>query len=101
MTWRTGGPGGVELFGQTAQLTIENAVWGDISAGGSSGPTRNQVLMELDVILTQKTRALDQDPEARNHIEVLQQVRSCLILLNAELADGLNFCLVTNYGSRI
>lgn len=77
VTWRTGGPGGVELFGQNAQLTIERAVWGDVSSGSSSGPTRNQVLMELDVILTQKTRALDlnsADRDARNHVEVLHQV---------------------------
>lgn len=76
MTWRTGGPGGVELFGKTAQQTIERAVWGDISSG-SSGPTQSQVLMELDVILAQKTRAVDQNPsdaESRSHIEVLHQV---------------------------
>jgi len=77
VTWRTGGPGGVELFGQTVQLTIERAIWGDTSSG-LSGPTPNQVLIELDVILAQKTRAVDQNPadtESKSHIEVLQQVR--------------------------
>lgn len=76
MTWRTGGPGGIELFGQNAQLQIERAVWGDVSSG-TQGPTPNQVLIELDVILTQKTRAVAQNPadmESRSHIEVLQQV---------------------------
>jgi pre-mRNA cleavage complex 2 protein Pcf11 len=76
VTWRTGGPSGVELFGQTVQLTIERVVWGDMSSG-SSGPTPNQVLIELDVILAQKTRAVDQNPadmESKSHIEVLQQV---------------------------
>ena len=77
VTWRTGGPSGVELFGQTVQLTIERVVWGDMSSG-SSGPTPSRVLIELDVILAQKTRAVDQNPtdmESRSHIEVLQQVR--------------------------
>lgn len=77
VTWRTGGPSGVELFGHTVQLAIERSVWGDMSSG-SSGPTANQVLIELDVILAQKNRAVDQNPadsESRSHIEVLQQVR--------------------------
>lgn len=80
VTWRTGGPGGVELFGHGNQVSIERAVWGDHTSPGSgvSGPTRSQVLMELDVILTQKTRAVQlnaRDVESRTHIDVLHQVR--------------------------
>ena len=76
MTWHTGGPGGIER-GQTVQLTISRAIWGDLSSG-LSGPTLNQVLIELDVILAQKTCAVDQNPadtESKSQIEVLQQVR--------------------------
>lgn len=83
VTWRTGGPGGVELFGLNNQNTIQRAVWGNhtsASPGGAPvGPTRSQVLMELDVILAQKTRAVQVNPadsEGRTHIEVLHQVRS-------------------------
>ncbi|KAF8308156.1 hypothetical protein DL93DRAFT_2171317 [Clavulina sp. PMI_390] len=79
VTWRTGGPGGTELFGKNAQLTVENAIWGDHSSSSSSGPTRNQVLMELDVNLAQKTRSLEQNPrdtETRSHIDVLHQLRA-------------------------
>ena len=43
VTWCTGGPGGIE------QLTISRAIWGDMSSG-LSGPTPNQVLIELDVL---------------------------------------------------
>ncbi|KAF9514172.1 hypothetical protein BS47DRAFT_901369 [Hydnum rufescens UP504] len=89
VTWRTGGPGGVELFGANAQLNIEGAVWGNV-ASGSSGPTQSQVLIELDVILAQKTRALEQNPadsEARNHIEVLQQLRTMVQLSAMSKAD--------------
>ena len=89
VTWRTGGPGGVELFGASAQLNIERAVWGDV-ASGSTGPTQSQVLIELDVILAQKTRTIEQNPadvEARNHIEVLQQVCCASFGLHCHFID--------------
>lgn len=34
LTWRTGGPGGKELFGIGAQVAIERGIWG----GGSAEP---------------------------------------------------------------
>lgn len=104
VTWRTGGPGGAELFGREAQSMIESNVWGDATVRpsslsrsssanrrptllrvkqngfhtGASGPSRAQVLTELEVILAQKTRALEINPYdtlASNHLEVLRQVR--------------------------
>ena len=99
VTWRTGGPGGVEPFGQTVQLTISRAIWGDMSSG-LSGPTPNQVLIELDVILAQKTRAVDQNPadtESKSQIEVLQQVRLFQVIFF--LISSHASLLVAKYGA--
>jgi len=76
VTWRTA-HSGAELFGSGPQQTIERAVWGD-SASGRSGPTQSQVLIELDVILAQKAKAVESNPadlESRTHIDVLHQLR--------------------------
>ena len=73
VTWRTGGPHGIELFTAPVQKEIEGFVWGS----RTTGPTQNQVLLELDVILAQKNRAVYENPtdsESRGHIEVLNQV---------------------------
>ncbi|KDQ20713.1 hypothetical protein BOTBODRAFT_26732 [Botryobasidium botryosum FD-172 SS1] len=85
VTWRTGGPGGVELFGREAQMSIEARVWGNGAQQASSdldvassGPSRSQVLTELEVILAQKTRAVEINPNdtlALGHVDVLRQLR--------------------------
>jgi len=113
VTWRTGAPGGRELFGPQAQIAIENNVWnGAVSVNatpryhpyprpsrhslptsfrsqsastGSSGPTKAQVLTELDVILTQKTRAVEINPYdhvSAGHVDTLNQVRHHSSLTN-------------------
>lgn len=92
VTWRTGGPGGVELFGAENQATIERSVWGGnvscsfipsqirtqskLQSATSSGPTRSQVLTELEVVLAQKVRAVEMNPfdtAASGHVDVLHQ----------------------------
>lgn len=100
VTWRTA-QYGRELFGSTAQGTIERGVWGSgaADAEGVAGPSKvrcllliiaisltvfsqarpsvNQVLLELDVTLSSKERLLAMNPadqETASHIEVLVQV---------------------------
>ncbi|KAF8605411.1 hypothetical protein BDV93DRAFT_521727 [Ceratobasidium sp. AG-I] len=85
VTWRTA-QYGRELFGSTAQGTIERGVWGSgaSDADGVAGPSKtrpsvNQVLLELDVTLSSKERLLAMNPadqETASHIEVLIQLRS-------------------------
>lgn len=115
ITWRTGGRGGVELFGVDNQHAIEHGVWStpvsfspgsrrkaksfnrgsrtpysrlqssSSSSGRPAGPTKAQVLTELEVILAQKTRAVELDPYDKlsaGHVDTLTQV-SCLVNRNS------------------
>ena len=126
VTWRTGGRGGVELFGPEAQTMVENGVWSvPVSAmpqrvvrrrqkpkltpygrrqssstastlNRPAGPSRSQVLTELEVVLAQTTRALDVNPydkEMGGRVENLSQVNLCLdiILTSADVFHDL-FC---------
>lgn len=80
LTWRTGSPSRFELFGAQHQLSIEQGIWGDGGSGHSNGSqiTRAQVLSELQFALGQKERAYQAnpfDPNAQNHIAILQQLR--------------------------
>jgi len=73
LTWRTAAPDHVELFGPSAQLALQAAVWGDQSVA-----SKGQVLAELQFTLGQMERALQSNPQDRtpqNHITVLQQLR--------------------------
>lgn len=84
VTWRTGARGGLELFGPENQLAIEKSVWSTASSSSASssraaGPTKAQVLTELEVILAQKTRAVELDPYdtlSAGHVDTLTQLRT-------------------------
>ena len=104
MTWRTA-LSGAELFGSGPQQTIERAIWGD-STSGRSGPTQSQVLIELDVILAQKVKAVESNPadlESRTHIDVLHQVCNAADLLSSRFVltyttSASSYGLNDNYG---
>ncbi|KAG8964528.1 hypothetical protein FRC03_001694 [Tulasnella sp. 419] len=81
VTWRTGGPGGQELFGVDAQTNIERSVWGGASTSSrrNAGPSKAQVITELDVVMAQKVRALEINPfdeVSKGHVETLDQLRT-------------------------
>ncbi|EPQ59475.1 hypothetical protein GLOTRDRAFT_55502, partial [Gloeophyllum trabeum ATCC 11539] len=91
LTWRTGAPNGKELFGIGPQVSIERAIWGggDSSYGADTSRTgrgsapahvsKAQVLSELDFTMSQRERALQQNPydaTAQTHVNVLRQLRS-------------------------
>ncbi|KAG8880765.1 hypothetical protein FRB97_000558 [Tulasnella sp. 331] len=87
VTWRTGGPGGYELFGIDAQTTIERGVWSapststTSSISRSSGLTKAQVLTELEVTLAQKLQVLKINPndeDALGHVDALNQLRALI-----------------------
>ncbi|KAG8906866.1 hypothetical protein FRB99_005926 [Tulasnella sp. 403] len=82
VTWRTGGPGGVELFGPDVQAAVERGVWNTPSTSSSARPaglSKAQVLTELEVILAQKTRAIELNPydeQSMGHLDTLTQLRT-------------------------
>lgn len=103
-TWRNGAPSGKELFGVVNQLAIERHIWPDdasrtvavssstagrrcvnrrpwhrqsSSRGNPSAISTQQVLSELEYVLSQKERAAQANPydkQAQNHVAVLHQV---------------------------
>ncbi|KAL1747711.1 hypothetical protein HDZ31DRAFT_31382 [Schizophyllum fasciatum] len=84
LTWRTGAPGGQQLFGVANQIAIERGIWGDgtthvsAAAPGPSRLSKAQVLSELEFALSQKERTLHSNPydaTAQTHVAVLQQLR--------------------------
>ncbi|KAI5893471.1 uncharacterized protein SCHCODRAFT_02621902 [Schizophyllum commune H4-8] len=84
LTWRTGAPGGQQLFGVANQIAIERGIWGDgnthtnASAPGPSRLSKTQVLSELEFALGQKERALQSNPydtTSQTHVAVLTQLR--------------------------
>lgn len=98
ITWRTGAPSGKELFGSSAQRSIEHGIWGHSTLGSSVRGRRSQrngarfrrlsqhdvpisvsqVISELEFVLGQKERhslANPYDHTARNQIGILHQVR--------------------------
>ena len=101
LTWRTGSPDNLELFGVVSQLAIERQIWGSGSSAGAvrqavprssrrpnlspqsskqngqSGVSQAQVLSELDFVLGQKERALQSNPydkASQQHVAILHQV---------------------------
>ncbi|KAF8328552.1 uncharacterized protein EI90DRAFT_2974317 [Cantharellus anzutake] len=93
VTWRTA-LAGAELFGSVPQQTIERAIWGDTTSG-HSGPTQSQVLIELDVNLAQKIKAVEANPadmESRAHIDVLRQLHQ-LVSTTTMASSDLNAIL--------
>ncbi|KAH7105676.1 hypothetical protein BKA62DRAFT_690526 [Auriculariales sp. MPI-PUGE-AT-0066] len=91
ITWRTGAPGGRELFGVVPQIDLERSVFGGQHAGpshalqhGPSQPpplTKRQVLAELEVVLAQKERSSQTNPfdqESARQVPTLQQLRNML-----------------------
>lgn len=105
LTWRTGSPHGRELFGVGPQVAIERQIWGGGSSSQNGAVSRSrvfrplplpnvarqsssrhtgqpsistaQVLSELEFVLGQKERALQNNPydkNTQNHVAVLQQV---------------------------
>lgn len=80
VTWRNGSPNNRELFGPGVQGEIER-VWGT-----SRLPTASQVQTELDVVLVQKERALQQNPHDEllpRHITALHELRKMLPTMGA------------------
>ncbi|KAJ6598953.1 hypothetical protein DFH09DRAFT_1243449 [Mycena vulgaris] len=86
ITWRSGSPGGKELFGVAPQMAIERGVWGDGASStntnnfysGSGQITKTQVLTELEFTLNQKERAVQSNPydtTSQTHINILHQLR--------------------------
>ncbi|KAI0081710.1 hypothetical protein K474DRAFT_1688442 [Panus rudis PR-1116 ss-1] len=80
LTWRTGSPHGRELFGVGPQVAIERQIWGGGQSNQNGAPSIStaQVLSELEFVLGQKERALQNNPydkNAQNHVAVLQQLR--------------------------
>ncbi|KAG9032954.1 hypothetical protein FRB95_000702 [Tulasnella sp. JGI-2019a] len=88
VTWRTGGPGGYELFGIDVQTAIEKGVWAAPSTSTTpssisrpAGLTKAQVLTELEVTLAQKLQALKINPndeESLGHVDALNQLRKLI-----------------------
>ncbi|KAG8821795.1 hypothetical protein FRC19_007243 [Serendipita sp. 401] len=79
-TWRNGSPSQRELFGPGVQSEIER-VWGT-----SRQLTSSQVQTELDVVLVQKERALQQNPYDEilpRHIQALHELRKMLPTMDA------------------
>lgn len=106
LTWRSGAANGRELFGAVSQLAIERQIWGgestqngvrdkrlvrlgtsklivrtrrQSSRNGQLGISAQQVLSELEFVLNQKERTLQQNPydkQSQTHVAVLHQVRS-------------------------
>ncbi|TFK75804.1 hypothetical protein BDN72DRAFT_831244 [Pluteus cervinus] len=84
LTWRTASPTGKELFGVPPQVSIERGVWDTTGNTNSNLPpgstiTTPQVLRELEFTLSQKERALQNNPYdgvAQKHITVLHQLRN-------------------------
>lgn len=87
-TWRNGAPNHRELFGPAVQTEIER-VWGpsvrrlltpysrSLKSSVQRNPTSQQVLTELDVVLVQKERAVQQNPYdelLQRHINALHEV---------------------------
>ncbi|TRM67706.1 hypothetical protein BD626DRAFT_479581 [Schizophyllum amplum] len=83
LTWRTGAPGGQQLFGVANQIGIERGIWGDgtshvTTSAGPSRLSKAQVLSELEFALGQKERVLHTNPydaTTQTHVAVLQQLR--------------------------
>ncbi len=88
LTWRTAGPGYIEIFGSDNQIQLQTAVWGDQVRNLSTFSCQNiyisqsiaskgQVLAELQFTLGQMERAMQANPHDRTpqtHIHVLNQV---------------------------
>ncbi|KAI0036792.1 hypothetical protein K488DRAFT_40518 [Vararia minispora EC-137] len=82
LTWRTGAPGGRELFGVGPQVAIERGIWGsgpDLSQASQHGSiSKQQVLSELEFALNQKERVSQANPydtTLSGHVHILQQLR--------------------------
>jgi hypothetical protein len=60
LTWRTGAPGGKELFGVSSQVAIERAIWG----GSASSSTVCSIILALLLLFAATdTATIDGQPE--------------------------------------
>ncbi|KOS15855.1 hypothetical protein Malapachy_3664 [Malassezia pachydermatis] len=91
-TWRNAGPGGRALYGDTAQQTIERSLFGSqgATAKAAAGPTKPQVVANIERLLALQTQALahrPQDEEAQRQQDTLQQLKEQV--LHAEPSPAL------------
>lgn len=79
-TWRTGGPGGTELFAPGLREEIERGIYGGAEPQ-TQGPPREHVLASLANAMHSKRSLLAREPgnpEATVHLGVLEQIQRLL-----------------------